>query len=1020
MFARNPRAAFLLLVPALLAVGSLASRAQTQPPSSGGSVPFWRNPNPPPPGSSTPGLAPKTPATTSQQQQQQALPANAQVIARVDGRPITQADFDRIADPYFERLRGELGAGFEGDIKKIANHNVFDELLRRELLAIEAQRQKIEVSLAEADALLQQDPFFLTDGKFDPVKFNQYKSSPSSNYTQVLPKIQAIAATNKLDEQLRRKFTPTPAAVRAEWDKRNDQVRFKMLQLLVRDMSLEGEASPEECAAYYAAHPDQFMRRTRVRVRYARLPLPPASDSTRAAEEATAVARAKAIADSLRARTLPDTAAELLDTGLFDVPAPFIPNVGNVPELAPALAQADSDASLRVLGPTTITDAVFVGVIVEREPKHVPPLSEVLGDVKRRADQQHRREKTDADKLAFYDAHRDGYKGPRTSLTRISWLPTNLTVKTPSPAEIERWYATHAHTLYGLADTSKAWIPPLTDSLRAVVRGRLEDEQRQDQAATQLGKVAAGLRSGKDARGLARGIGAAAETLSFVHDSKTDTLFAPLFIDSLLKYGTRLRGQVQGPRLFIGRWVVWRVDAADSAFTPTYEMARTRVDQDFGEERRLKDEADGRAYYEQHRADYKTPVKYAIEYVAVPLASPDSMHIPDAELRKWYDTHLSAYQQEEQVKARHILMSTREGASDAVAKSRADSLLKAIRGGADFIELAKKFSQEPGAATSGGDLGWFGRNRMVKEFEDAAFALKPGELSPVVKSAFGYHIIKVEDRKPAGQRPFDEVKGEIFRQLAQSRADSTARRRADSLRRKLAAGGAAATLAAPYGGTKKTTAFAASDPVPGLGMVGGLREDLPGMTVKKWAAKTYRVANQYLALRSLERVPQRPAEFDEVKPQATEDAKNAKRREIVDRRVVEVRGKLAAGATLDSVSMVYGGLKDSGYLSQAYGFVPGVGNEPRLVTKAFGMKPGQVTDTLKVQAGVVWMRMEERKKADASTFKSTEPQLTQEMTKKNYDDWVEREKKTVKVEVLRPDLREPRPSPFKTVTMSTG
>ena len=95
-------------------------------------------------------------------------------------------------------------------------------------------------------------------------------------------------------------------------------------------------------------------------------------------------------------------------------------------------------------------------------------------------------------------------------------------------------------------------------------------------------------------------------------------------------------------------------------------------------------------------------------------------------------------------------------------------------------------------------------------------------------------------------------------------------------------------------------------------MVGGLREDLPGMTVKKWAAKTYRVANQYLALRSLERVPQRPAEFDEVKPQATEDAKNAKRREIVDRRVVEVRGKLAAGATLDSVSMVYGGSRTAG------------------------------------------------------------------------------------------------------------
>lgn len=100
------------------------------------------------------------------------------MIARIEGRNLTQMDFDRLAQPYFQRLRSELGSGFSGDVQKIASFNVLDELIRRELLAIESQRQKIEISQDEIDALLKQDPFFLTNGKFDPVKFNGYKTSP--------------------------------------------------------------------------------------------------------------------------------------------------------------------------------------------------------------------------------------------------------------------------------------------------------------------------------------------------------------------------------------------------------------------------------------------------------------------------------------------------------------------------------------------------------------------------------------------------------------------------------------------------------------------------------------------------------------------------------------------------------------------------------------------------------------------------------------------------------------------------
>src|SRR5262249_6628474 len=212
-------------------------------------------------------------------------PGATTVIARIDGKPITQADFDRIAIPYFTRMRGQFGTGFEGDIVKIANHNVLDELLRRELLRIEAHRQKVNATQADVDSVLMRDPYFWSNGAFDAAKFGLYKSSPTSNYAQMLPEFKELAAMDVLDRRLRESMVPSANALRDEWARRNDQVKFHSFAVLLRDMSLDPESTDKDWVAYYRAHPDQFMRRTRVRLRYVRLPLPPDGDSTRTGQE---------------------------------------------------------------------------------------------------------------------------------------------------------------------------------------------------------------------------------------------------------------------------------------------------------------------------------------------------------------------------------------------------------------------------------------------------------------------------------------------------------------------------------------------------------------------------------------------------------------------------------------------------------------------------------------------------------------------------------------------------------------
>ncbi|MEO8033846.1 MAG: peptidylprolyl isomerase [Acidobacteriota bacterium] len=152
----------------------------------------------------------------------------------------------------------------------------------------------------------------------------------------------------------------------------------------------------------------------------------------------------------------------------------------------------------------------------------------------------------------------------------------------------------------------------------------------------------------------------------------------------------------------------------------------------------------------------------------------NAVQVTDADLRKAYDANVKDY---EQVKAQHILVAfagspashKQEGKTElteAQAKAKADELRAKIVGGADFAEVAKKESDDTGSGSNGGDLGTFGHGQMVPEFEQAAFAAKVGEVTPVVRTQFGYHIIKVEAKTTT---PFDQVKGTLEKDTKQKK-----------------------------------------------------------------------------------------------------------------------------------------------------------------------------------------------------------------------------------------------------------
>lgn len=133
--------------------------------------------------------------------------------------------------------------------------------------------------------------------------------------------------------------------------------------------------------------------------------------------------------------------------------------------------------------------------------------------------------------------------------------------------------------------------------------------------------------------------------------------------------------------------------------------------------------------------------------------------VSDADMKKFYDVNKEKFKGGEQVKASHILVKTEKEAQDVLAQ---------LKKGASFEELAKKYSTDS-TASKGGDLGWFPRGAMVPEFDKAAFSLKDGEMSGIVKTNFGFHIIKVTGKRPAGIRSYDEVKEQIKATLLPSK-----------------------------------------------------------------------------------------------------------------------------------------------------------------------------------------------------------------------------------------------------------
>lgn len=327
--------------------------------------------------------------------------------------------------------------------------------------------------------------------------------------------------------------------------------------------------------------------------------------------------------------------------------------------------------------------------------------------------------------------------------------------------------------------------------------------------------------------------------------------------------------------------------------------------------------AELQAYYDQHKATYTTPESRNLQVILIDQDKvAATVQIPEAQLRAYYDSHKDDFRTPERVKVRHILLQTTGKSPDEVKKikAKAEELLKQAKSGADFAELAKKNSQDPGSAVNGGDLGWVVRGQTVKNFENAAFSLKPGQISDLVTTEYGFHIIKVEDKEAAGLQPFDKVKDQISAELSKQQVNDKMQSLADQARAQL--------LKAPANGEQIANSLGlqfvradnvlASGPIPGVGVNKDLSDAIASLA-KGQVTQVIQVTPARLAVAAVTAInPPHLKPFSEVEAQVRSAVVDQKAAQLLQQKAKEAADAAIATGDLQGVAKKYGlEVKDS-------------------------------------------------------------------------------------------------------------
>lgn len=365
-------------------------------------------------------------------------------------------------------------------------------------------------------------------------------------------------------------------------------------------------------------------------------------------------------------------------------------------------------------------------------------------------------------------------------------------------------------------------------------------------------------------------------------------------------------------------------------------------------------------YFEKNKERYRVGEKRRIRYALIDVDRVrEQATVPDSEIEAYYNANIAQYTTPEQVTARHILFRL-DGEDEAAVRARAQAVLARAKAGEDFAALAREFSEDESNKDQGGSLGEFGRGVMVPEFEQAAFSMKPGEISDLVRTSFGFHIIKVEAHTPASTRPLAEVRAEIEDQLRWQKAQQQAEALARTLDAQIETRADMDRVAAERGlHVQDTGAFLRDEPIDGLGPAPEVAAQAFSLSEGQ-VSPALRVSRGWVFVTPIGREEPRIPALAEVRDEVREDL-------VTDRAAALARERAGAiAATLQKADDFAAAARRAGLEVQTTDFitrgspVPELGVSEEIDKVAFSLPVGAVSDPVSTPQGTAIIRVVER------------------------------------------------------------
>jgi peptidyl-prolyl cis-trans isomerase D len=403
------------------------------------------------------------------------------------------------------------------------------------------------------------------------------------------------------------------------------------------------------------------------------------------------------------------------------------------------------------------------------------------------------------------------------------------------------------------------------------------------------------------------------------------------------------------------------------------------------------------------------PEKRKIRYLLIDIdALRAKVVVPPADVERAYNDGIDQYTTAEQLRASHILLKT-EGKDDATVKAKAEEVLKQAKAGADFAELAKKYSEDEGSAKNGGDLDYFGRGRMVPEFDQAAFAMQPGQTSDLVKTQYGYHIIKMVDRKPATTRTLVDVRQQLTDQLAYERAQAQAADLAQNVEQQIRKPADLDRVAKAQGlAVQESGFFARDEPILGLG-------PSPEASSRAFDMKQgdvsgpVRTSKGFTFLTLVGKQDPYVPKLEEVKTRVRDEVIKQKARDLSRQKATEIAAKLRGAPDFEKAAKAAGVEAKTTELLARDSPIPDLGVAPGVEEVAFKLPVGAVSDPIAIDTGTAVIKVLEKKEVTPSELAAAKDKFREEVLgdRRNrfFSAYMVKAKERMRIEVNREALQ---------------